>query len=196
MTKSCFAASTPSLAASSVAKVNVAAVASDWALSASSVLGTRPAISTTAQVMNGITSKMIKSSVATQKAKETAVKWHDIAKAELTPEIKAELTALRLKAFMDPKKFYKSSDLKKTPERFHFGVVVDGGLRAVGGGQESQAAGTANRTSAKGKSLLQEALGDEAVQAWTKKRFNTVHARQMKTAALSRKFKPKRLTKK
>lgn len=146
--------------------------------------------------MSSITSKMAKSSVATQKAKETAVKWHDIAKAELTPEVKAELTALRLKAFMDPKKFYKSSDLKKTPERFHFGVVVDGGLRAVGGGQESQAAGTSNRNSAKGKSLLQEALGDEAVQAWTKKRFSTVHARQMKTAALSRKFKPKRSTRK
>ena len=93
---------------------------------------------------------------------------------------------------MDPKKFYKSSDLKKTPERFQFGVMVEGGLRAVGGGKESQAAGTSNRNATKGKSLLQQALGDEAVQAWTKKRFSSVNARQMKTAAFSKRlFKSK-----
>jgi hypothetical protein len=165
--------------------VNVAATANDWNISIDSLLAKPLSAESTESLLKSMTRKLTNTRVP----KEPVSNWHEIPKAEMTTEAKAELTALRLKAFMDPKKFYKSTDLKKTPERFHFGVMVHGGLRAVGGGQESQTAGTANRNASKGKSLLQEALGDEGVQAWTKKRFSAVNARQLKTAAFGKKFK-------
>ena len=113
----------------------------------------------------------------------------ELPKTEITPEIKAELTALKLKAYLDPKRFYKSAD--KLGDRFVFGVMVEGGLRAVGGGQESQAAGVVNKSKTKGKSLLQDALADAAVQAWTKKRWALVDRRVQRDKKLARRPKAK-----
>ena len=185
--RGCFLTSTPAVDAAQLAKLNLAAVPNEWNIKPE-VPSQSTATGSAASILSSMKAKLSKTGRHGNQAQEAAKKWFEIPKAQITPEIKSEVTALRLKAYMDPKKFYKSSDLKKIPERFHFGVVVEGGLKAVGGGQESQAAGTVNRTGPKGKSLLQEALGDDGVQAWTKKRFSSVHAKQMKTAALGKKL--------
>jgi hypothetical protein len=132
-------------------------------------------------------SKPVSHSGASKKLAST--EYFEIPKPRMTPELKAELTALKLKQYMDPKRFYKSAD--RLGERFVFGVMVDGGLRAVGGGQESQSAGTFNKSKTKGKSLLQEALADVAVQSWTKKRWSQVDQRLQRDKKLSR--RPKKL---
>ena len=87
----------------------------------------------------------------------------------ITPEMKLELAAIRLRRFAHKDKFMRSSDSKDIPTRFQVGTVVGGGLEAVGGGKESQAAGTSNRRSKKGKSHLASLLNDDAVKNWLHK---------------------------
>lgn len=87
----------------------------------------------------------------------------------ITPEMKLELAAIRLRRFAHKDKFMKSSDSKELPTRFQIGTVVGGGLQAVGGGKESQASGTANRKKKRGKSHLASLLQDEGVKAWLHK---------------------------
>lgn len=52
-----------------------------------------------------------------------------------------------MKPYMDPMKFMKRLDSKKLPTHFHIGVEVGGGKVRAGGAEESQAAGTYNKTS-------------------------------------------------
>ena len=44
-------------------------------------------------------------------------------KQDLTPELAAELKAIRLRAYMDPKRFYKGNDTNELPTHFHIGVI-------------------------------------------------------------------------
>mmetsp|Transcript_6184 Transcript_6184/g.7248 ORF Transcript_6184/g.7248 Transcript_6184/m.7248 type:complete len:125 (+) Transcript_6184:3-377(+) len=91
---------------------------------------------------------------------------------QLTPQMKNELRILKLKPYMDPKKFMKRLDSNKLPTHFHVGVEVGGGKIRAGGGAESQAAGTYNKRSrGSGVSLLSDALKDPTVQAWTQRRL-------------------------
>jgi hypothetical protein len=84
----------------------------------------------------------------------------------ITPEMKLELAAIRLRRYAYKDKFMKSSDSKDIPSRFHLGTMIGGGMQAVGGGKESQAAGTANRKKKKGKSHLTNLLHDDTVKDW------------------------------
>ena len=87
----------------------------------------------------------------------------------LTPELKLELAAIRLRRYAHKDKFMRSSDSKTIPTQFQIGTMVGGGLQAVGGGRESQAAGTANRKRKKGKTHLANLLRDEKVKDWLHK---------------------------
>jgi hypothetical protein len=87
----------------------------------------------------------------------------------ITPEMKLELAAIRLRRYAYKDKFMKSSDSKDIPTRFHIGTEIGGGLQAVGGGKESQAAGTANRKRKSGKSHLMNLVHDETVRNWLHK---------------------------
>lgn len=85
---------------------------------------------------------------------------------QLTPDLKLELAAIRLRRYAHKDKFMKSSDSNKIPTRFHIGTVIGGAHLAVGGGAESQAAGVVNRKKKTGKSHLQSLLRDESVKSW------------------------------
>ena len=87
----------------------------------------------------------------------------------ITPEMKLELAAIRLRRYAFKDKFMRSSDSKDIPTRFHIGTEVGGGLQAVGGGRESQAAGVSNRKRKNGKSHLLNLLHDDTVKDWLHK---------------------------
>ena len=100
----------------------------------------------------------------------------DIPKVKcITPELKLELAAIRLRRFAYKDKFIKGSDTKDIPTRFQIGTVVGGGLVAVGGGSESQAAGTVNRKKKSGKSHLMSLLKDDTVKNWLHKNIEKRH---------------------
>lgn len=87
----------------------------------------------------------------------------------VTPDMKLELAAIRLRRYAYKDKFMKSSDSKEIPNRFYIGTMVGGGLQAVGAGGESQAAGTTNRRKKSGKSHLMNLLHDDSVKEWLQK---------------------------
>jgi hypothetical protein len=101
--------------------------------------------------------------------------WFSLPKQDLTPELAAELKAIRLRAYMDPKRFYKGNDTNELPTHFHIGVISDGRT------QEKR----------KAKSLLDTALSDENVHAWTKKREAETYERNKPAPGSYRKQKAK-----
>ena len=93
----------------------------------------------------------------------------------VTPEMKLELAAIRLRRYAYKDKFMKSSDSKDIPTRFQIGTMVGGSVIAAGAGSESQAAGTANRRKKSGKSHLSNLLHDETVKEWLHKNIEKRH---------------------
>lgn len=88
----------------------------------------------------------------------------------VTPEMKMELAAIKLRRFAYKDKFMKSADTRELPTRFQIGTMVGGGMRAVGGGSESQAANAMGKKGAKrGKTHLMDLMHDETVKAWLQK---------------------------
>eukprot|EP01017_Pseudomicrothorax_dubius_P031092 TRINITY_DN3935_c0_g1_i1.p1 TRINITY_DN3935_c0_g1~~TRINITY_DN3935_c0_g1_i1.p1 ORF type:complete len:197 (+),score=54.55 TRINITY_DN3935_c0_g1_i1:137-727(+) len=52
--------------------------------------------------------------------------WYGMEKQTITPEVRDDLMALRLRQHLNPKQFYKTADSKKLPKYFQMGTVVDG----------------------------------------------------------------------
>jgi hypothetical protein len=105
-----------------------------------------------------------------QKAKVSPAARFEIPKVtHISPELHMELAAIRLRRFAHKDKFMRSADSKTIPTRFQIGTMIGGGLQAVGGGKESQAAGTANRKRKSGKSHLLGLLHDDSVKDWLHK---------------------------
>ena len=84
--------------------------------------------------------------------------------------------ALKLRGYHDPKRFYKANDSEKFPTHFQMGTVV-GGMKAVGGGNESRSAGYESTKRKRGTSFLQELLHDQKSTEWTTKRFKAAAER-------------------
>ncbi|CEM06432.1 unnamed protein product [Vitrella brassicaformis CCMP3155] len=117
-----------------------------------------------------------------QRKKEQADKldqWFGLPKQELTPEVKNELLALRLRGVADPKRFYKGQDSKKLPTHFHIAKVVEGGMPGVGGGRESIARGALSRRRNRrgGESLLSDLLKSAEVDKWSKRKYGELQQR-------------------
>lgn len=92
--------------------------------------------------------------------------WAEMRAHELTPEVKRELQLVRMRGALDPKRFYRTSDMKKElPKYFQMGTVVEG----TGGGRTRPARG----------GLLKQALGDAKVRARAKSQFKKVQQATM-----------------
>lgn len=122
---------------------------------------------------------------------EKLEKWFGMPATELSPQLLRELQVMQLQRHTDGKNFTRSGQLdflksktkgagkKATGDGVfsaHLQVarVVDGGLRAVGEGKESQALGCFNKGSRRrggSGSLLQSFLDSPEVARWTKKKF-------------------------
>ncbi|KAF8822430.1 Fcf2 pre-rRna processing protein [Cardiosporidium cionae] len=117
-------------------------------------------------------------------------KWYSLPQQKHTPEVIRELRALKLRGYTLPGKFYKRNDLKTLPTHFHFARCVEGHLRPVGEGKESQAAGTTNYRRKNGHSLLQQFLKDDNVKQFTGKRYREIQ--QLKSSGGKRWYKQQR----
>lgn len=51
--------------------------------------------------------------------------WFDMKAPEMTDEAKNDLTVLQMRRALDPKRFYKSNDIKALPKFFQFGKVIE-----------------------------------------------------------------------
>ena len=53
-----------------------------------------------------------------EKEKTLGQKWEGMKAKELTPELKNELRILKLRNYINPSEFYKTSEFKKYPKYF------------------------------------------------------------------------------
>eukprot|EP00201_Polytomella_parva_P012851 CAMPEP_0175063386 /NCGR_PEP_ID=MMETSP0052_2-20121109/14726_1 /TAXON_ID=51329 ORGANISM="Polytomella parva, Strain SAG 63-3" /NCGR_SAMPLE_ID=MMETSP0052_2 /ASSEMBLY_ACC=CAM_ASM_000194 /LENGTH=168 /DNA_ID=CAMNT_0016329575 /DNA_START=212 /DNA_END=718 /DNA_ORIENTATION=+ len=89
-------------------------------------------------------------------------KWHDLPRVKITEELKRDLRLLHLRGAYDPKKFYKTMDRTKFPERFAIGTVENGSTDFYGGRLAKKE---------RGRSLSEELLADSGITKLRKKRF-------------------------
>eukprot|EP00743_Colponemidia_sp_Colp-15_P005169 GILK01005563.1.p1 GENE.GILK01005563.1~~GILK01005563.1.p1 ORF type:complete len:241 (+),score=51.03 GILK01005563.1:42-764(+) len=103
-------------------------------------------------------------------AKDTiGKKWFDLPATEVTPELKQDLKALKLRAFYDPKRFYKSNESKELPKYFHVGRVIEGTGEFF----------SARLTNKERKNrLVDELLEDDKVRQYTKRKFTQIQAKK------------------
>lgn len=97
-------------------------------------------------------------------------KWYSIPTKEITPEVKMDLKILKLRNALDPKRFYKSNDDSKLPERFEFGTVVEPAAEFY----------SSRLTKAKRKrSITEELLSDRDATSYTRKKFLKMQEERM-----------------
>lgn len=108
-------------------------------------------------------------------------KWFDMATDELTPELKRDFELIRLRNFLDPKKFYKSSDYKKGfPKHFQVGTVIEGP-------HEFKTSRIVKR--ARQATLTDEIMADADVQKYTKRVYRQIQEANMSGKKLKKKIK-------
>eukprot|EP00744_Colponema_vietnamica_P005100 GILI01007504.1.p1 GENE.GILI01007504.1~~GILI01007504.1.p1 ORF type:complete len:167 (+),score=58.80 GILI01007504.1:107-607(+) len=101
-----------------------------------------------------------------KEVEDTAGKdWFNMPATPITPELKQDLTALKLRAFYDPKRFYKKDSGKALPKYFQIGTVVEGA-------GEFYSSRLTNKER-KGR-LVDELLTDEKVKNYTKRKFREI----------------------
>lgn len=92
--------------------------------------------------------------------------WFNMPAAEKTPELEAELRALRLRNIIDPKRHYKGGDQASTSKYVQIGTIIDDPTDFYA----SKTHTTSRR--ARQKSLVDSLLRDEESRLYYKSRFN------------------------
>ena len=84
---------------------------------------------------------------------------------DLTPAMKDDLNAIKLRGMIDPKRPYKKPDWKNLPQYFQIGTVMDGGEEA-----RNQKIPKKERKS----TIIDQFLHDDKSLNWTKKKFGDI----------------------
>ncbi|KAM0789939.1 hypothetical protein ACM66B_006779 [Microbotryomycetes sp. NB124-2] len=103
--------------------------------------------------------------------KTAGPQWFDMPATEVTPEVKREIQAMRLRNALDPKRFYKGSSKqdKKMPEFFQMGHVIE----------SNQSASTGSPSIARKRTFVEELVDDEQSKAYAKKKTSEIMAKHM-----------------
>jgi len=120
-----------------------------------------------------------------QKKAERLDKWFGLSKRQVTPEMEKELQAIKLRAYFDPKRFYKSNDSKALPTHFTVGTMVGGGLASAGEHARPET------KAGSGRSFLSELLKDDKAQDWTRTRLSAFQAKGQAAGKNNKKAKKK-----
>ena len=89
-------------------------------------------------------------------------KWFDMPAPVMTPELKREVQAMRLRNALDPKRFYKGgSKDSQLPEFFQVGHVLESSQRAT----------NAREGKTRKRTFVEELLEDDKAKAYAKRKF-------------------------
>lgn len=103
-----------------------------------------------------------------QNKKSAGRKWFDMESEELTVEARRDFALLRMRNYLDPKKFYKTSDHhKKLPKHFQLGVVIEGA-------HEFKSARLTKKQ--RQQTFTDEIMADVGIQSYTKRVFGQIQA--------------------
>ncbi|KAF6007118.1 hypothetical protein HII13_004795 [Brettanomyces bruxellensis] len=111
---------------------------------------------------NKILKKKVPGHETALKRKRTA-EWFDLPKTEVTEDMKRELSIIKYRQYLDPKRFYKK-DKWEIPERFQMGTIVGGPTDYY------------NRLTKKqrGEGFIEEILNDPDAKAWFHKTYEGI----------------------
>jgi hypothetical protein len=128
------------------------------------------------------TSSAVASTTSTV-AKTAGPQWFNMETPEVTPEVERDLRMIRLRAYMNPKQFYKRDDFagKKLPEHFQIGTVI------AGLGEKSL------KKRERPTSITGEILGNEEVKKYARRVYDEVQAKSLSGGKKSYKRKQNRL---
>jgi len=70
--------------------------------------------------------KLLKKIRRVEREKTKGPNWYDMPATEMTDERKNDLTLLKMRSVLDPKRFYKKNDSDVLPKFFQVGTVVEG----------------------------------------------------------------------
>ena len=114
---------------------------------------------------SGSTDDSSDTSAAKAKGKPTNDKWWELPEQEITPEVRRELEIIKMRNYLNPKRFYKANDSKKLPSRFQFGTIVSGAFEGSGA--------TLTRAERR-ETIAGEVMADRHVRKYARRVFNSV----------------------
>uniref|UniRef100_A0A8D8JGK5 Deoxynucleotidyltransferase terminal-interacting protein 2 n=1 Tax=Culex pipiens TaxID=7175 RepID=A0A8D8JGK5_CULPI len=134
-----------------------------------------------------MTDRQLKEQSRKERAKTKGGNWFNLAAPELTEETKNELELIRMRSALDPKRFYKRSEMKTLPKYFQIGKVIDSPLEYY------NERGTKKT---KAKTLVDELLEDAEFQRYNKRKYAEALEKRKKKAYVKATMKMKKLKKK
>eukprot|EP01135_Chromosphaera_perkinsii_P000838 Nk52_evm1s152 gene=Nk52_evmTU1s152 len=117
-------------------------------------------------------------------AKDSAgKKWFDMKPTTMTDDLKRDFQILRMRHVLDPKRHYKSSDMKTIPKYFHVGKVIEGSAEFY----------SSRMTKRERKNnLAEEVLNDFDKRKYYKRRFTQYQQKQSSGRHVNKKLMAKR----
>ncbi|CAO1396170.1 unnamed protein product [Diamesa serratosioi] len=91
-------------------------------------------------------------------------KWFDMKAPEMTEELKNEMQVLQMRSAINPKHFYKRSEMKAIPKYFEIGKVIESPVEYHG----------SKNISKKSKTLVDELMEDAEFQQFNKRKYQEV----------------------
>ncbi|XP_058451800.1 deoxynucleotidyltransferase terminal-interacting protein 2 [Malaya genurostris] len=134
-----------------------------------------------------MTERQIKEQNRKERAKTKGANWFNLPAPEITEEVKNELELIRMRSVLDPKHFYKRSEMKTLPKYFQIGKVIASPLDYY------NERGTKKT---KAKTLVDELLEDAEFQKYNKKKYAEALEKRKKKAYHKAAIKMKKLKKK
>ena len=117
-----------------------------------------------------------------EREKTAGKSWGNMAKVELTDEIKADLRAIRLRNQIFKDRFYKSSESKKLPEYFQIGTVVDD-PKAMGGRKDRL-----TKKQRKG-TIAQQFLEEDEAMGFSKRKYESLNDKRRRMGTKKKSIK-------
>lgn len=126
-------------------------------------------------------------SIGSSKGKRTTLGkgWFDLEPMEMTDELRRDLKMIKMRSYVDPKRFYKAPD--KMNKVLHVGTVIEGPADYL-----------SSRLTRKERkqSLLEEIISDDKVKNYTKRVYNqiqTENSNKTKMFKSRKKYKSKNM---
>lgn len=104
----------------------------------------------------------------TKLKEEKTSKWFSIPKVELTSDLKRDLSILKNRSTLDPKRFYKK-DNWQIPENFQFGTIVE---------DKSEFFSARLNKKQRSTTFTGELLKDSDKKQWFKRRYNEIQEKK------------------
>lgn len=108
--------------------------------------------------------------------------WFGMKAPELTEELKNDLKVLKMRAGMDPKRFYKKNDRDGFPKYFQFGTIVD---------NPADFYHSRIPKKQRKKTIVEELLADAEFRRYNRKKYSEIMAEKTANAA-GKKFRKKK----